>query len=450
MKRLALALVLFASLSYASPTTITDVLHQPYNSLPAAGVDVTITQTAFFNSSNQYFPSWSITIHPVTDANGNLSIQLEPNPAGQPYSVVLTYPNGVITREFWSVPVSASPLTIKQVLTTVGPTPPLGIVQLGQLAQGGAVTGNFLEWLGSTWGANTAPLGVGQGGTGAATLPAHGVLIGAGANPVNVASPGSAGQVLTSNGPNADSTFQPASGGGTSVSIDLYANAPACAASAFLFFASDAALEKICNGSSSSIWKYKGVTVTPTITSDLSSTYNFGGASVTTYPGSWLFTATTGASDNWRGKYRLVPSTPYSVVTCMEGLGPEHTFGSFGMFWTDGTKIIAFAYSNQLASAPPVLVLNQYSNATTYAGTYMQGGSGVTGGGLFCMAMIDDGTNRKEKYSFDKKNWIPIHSVGNTDFLTATGVGVVVDDAATAPVATSVQIVSVETLNSAL
>lgn len=53
-----------------------------------------------------------------------------------------------------------------------------------------------------------------HGGTGDATLTEHGVLIGEGTNPVNVTDPGTAGQVLTSNGPSADPTFQDLPGGG--------------------------------------------------------------------------------------------------------------------------------------------------------------------------------------------------------------------------------------------
>lgn len=47
-----------------------------------------------------------------------------------------------------------------------------------------------------------------NGGTGRATLAAHGILIGEGVSPVNVTTPGTAGQVLTSNGASADPTFQ--------------------------------------------------------------------------------------------------------------------------------------------------------------------------------------------------------------------------------------------------
>ncbi len=53
-------------------------------------------------------------------------------------------------------------------------------------------------------------LGVSAGGTGVTTLAAHGVVIGNGSSAVNVTSAGTAGQVLTSNGPSSDPTYQSA------------------------------------------------------------------------------------------------------------------------------------------------------------------------------------------------------------------------------------------------
>lgn len=54
----------------------------------------------------------------------------------------------------------------------------------------------------------TGTLPVANGGTGATTLAAHGVLVGNGTSAVAVTSAGTAGQVLTSNGASADPTFQ--------------------------------------------------------------------------------------------------------------------------------------------------------------------------------------------------------------------------------------------------
>lgn len=51
-------------------------------------------------------------------------------------------------------------------------------------------------------------IAVADGGTGVSTLAAHGVVVGAGASAVNVTGAGTLGQVLTSNGPSADPTFQ--------------------------------------------------------------------------------------------------------------------------------------------------------------------------------------------------------------------------------------------------
>jgi hypothetical protein len=56
-----------------------------------------------------------------------------------------------------------------------------------------------------------------HGGTGVATLAAHGVVVGNGAAAVNVTGAGTAGQVLTSNGASADPTFQNAAAVGTSI-----------------------------------------------------------------------------------------------------------------------------------------------------------------------------------------------------------------------------------------
>ncbi len=56
----------------------------------------------------------------------------------------------------------------------------------------------------------TIPINVPTGGTGNTTLDDHSVLIGAGTNPIAFAAPGTAGLVLTSNGPGADPSFQAA------------------------------------------------------------------------------------------------------------------------------------------------------------------------------------------------------------------------------------------------
>jgi hypothetical protein len=43
--------------------------------------------------------------------------------------------------------------------------------------------------------------------------------------------------------------------------------------------------------------------------------------------------------------------------------------------------------------------------------------------------IADNGTNRLCSYSVDGQNWFQFHSVGRTDFLTATEVGFFANDA---------------------
>lgn len=80
----------------------------------------------------------------------------------------------------------------------------------GQLLQSGG-TLSPPSWL------TTVP--VANGGTGANTLTAHGVLVGEGTSSVAVTSAGTAGQILTSNGASADPTFQTVVGTGSVTSV---------------------------------------------------------------------------------------------------------------------------------------------------------------------------------------------------------------------------------------
>lgn len=64
-------------------------------------------------------------------------------------------------------------------------------------------------------------LSVPNGGTGASLLTDHYVLVGSGTNAITPVSPGTAGNVLTSNGLNSDPSFQPVSGGSFVISASI-------------------------------------------------------------------------------------------------------------------------------------------------------------------------------------------------------------------------------------
>lgn len=83
---------------------------------------------------------------------------------------------------------------------------------VGNLGQALVSSGN--AGVSPTWGV----LNAAGGGTGLSTLTAHGVLIGNGTSAINVTSAGTATQVLTSNGPSADPTWQAAAAAPVGVS----------------------------------------------------------------------------------------------------------------------------------------------------------------------------------------------------------------------------------------
>lgn len=72
-----------------------------------------------------------------------------------------------------------------------------------------------------------APVSVANGGTGLTAITAHELIVGNGTSTPNLVSPGTSGQVLTSNGASADPTFQSAGGGaGTGANQNFYRFAP--------------------------------------------------------------------------------------------------------------------------------------------------------------------------------------------------------------------------------
>lgn len=84
------------------------------------------------------------------------------------------------------------------------------------MSQGGANS--------STSGGLNIPVTVPEGGTGQITFPVHTVLLGEGTSPIGNTGPGTAGQVLTSNGAGLDPTFQsaPMPSSNVNATLDFY------------------------------------------------------------------------------------------------------------------------------------------------------------------------------------------------------------------------------------
>ncbi len=90
---------------------------------------------------------------PVDVVRGAIDIYLEPTDTASPSGVAYTVSysaNGNPYTEYWNVPTSASPVTVRAIRTETVPTPNLS-VSLGQISQSGASTGYVPQWSGTSW-----------------------------------------------------------------------------------------------------------------------------------------------------------------------------------------------------------------------------------------------------------------------------------------------------------
>lgn len=176
---------------------------------------------------------------------------------------------------------------------------------------------------------------------------------------------------------------------------------------------------------------------TPNIATIGTNTFNWNGAGTATVSGALNFTTTNTSAGgfNLEGLYDVVPATPYSfTLQCIPNVGwivvgpGSDPFASCGLFWTDGTKAVDFVF--QAA---------QNVQGRLISRTYSTGTSGVSNQTIGAVALaypmaslylkiVDDGTNHKSYYSSDGVNFSLFESVLRGAFLTATGVGITIQN----------------------
>lgn len=122
-------------------------------------------------------------------------------------------------------------------------------------------------------------------------------------------------------------------------------------------------------------------------------------------------------------RYRTAPSVPYTITALfhMNGIHGVN-FLRFGLVFrqsSDG-KI---AYGGlRTDSAADAIVSSKYTNSTTFSADYATVAPG-TRERFIWLRINDNNTNRIISYSWDGINFIQLHSVVRTDFLTADQVG---------------------------
>jgi len=141
--------LLLLALPAMGGTRIRDTVYYAVNGEKAAG-QVTITWPSFKSGSRTVVAGRMV----LQLTAGVLSADLEPNdaaiPAGTSYTVTYQLSEGSRSTEWWVVPTSAGVKTISDVRVTTVPTPGM-TVNLTQISQSGAETGQVVGWNGTAW-----------------------------------------------------------------------------------------------------------------------------------------------------------------------------------------------------------------------------------------------------------------------------------------------------------
>lgn len=128
---------------------------------------------------------------------------------------------------------------------------------------------------------------------------------------------------------------------------------------------------------------------------------------------------------------KTAPATPYTITACLQASFVTNNNGQCGLCFrqsSDG-KLVTFCPVWVGASIGGFYIrVAKYTNATTYSTDYiLHGGTGLLAMDRFYLRIADNGTNRICSLSQDGENFVEIHSVSRTDYLTADEVGFFVD-----------------------
>ncbi len=156
---------------------------------------------------------------------------------------------------------------------------------------------------------------------------------------------------------------------------------------------------------------------------------NQGGATATDYTNGVYFKAPAGAGTSFRIFKKAAPGTPYTITAAFVWAGQTVDFHQFGLcFRESGSgKLVSVVVACIASVTPeiPLIISQKFTNATTFSANYLVSSNLKFNfsSGLIWLRIADDGANRIASISPDGVNWIAIHTVGRTDFITADEVG---------------------------
>lgn len=151
---------------------------------------------------------------------------------------------------------------------------------------------------------------------------------------------------------------------------------------------------------------------------------NQGGASAVETNGGIHMSCPSSGSTNIRALVKSAPATPYTITAAFLPRFFGISAFDVGLVFRqsgDGKLIVLELNGDNGVPSGLSLTSAKLNSPTSWNANYVS--IGALHQGLFWFQISDDGANRIWRFSADGQNWLDLHSVGRTDFLTADEVG---------------------------
>lgn len=171
----------------------------------------------------------------------------------------------------------------------------------------------------------------------------------------------------------------------------------------------------------------KNLTQTSLLTPPIDSQFswiNQNGASLNSSEVGSAIIIPAGGGDNWRVREKAIPSAPPYTITALMSM--MSTGGYFGVtFRNNGAGTLAgiFPYNFSVTSAVNSRVYVRKMTSPTVTSADYVADQLLMAFDFIWVRIRDDGVNRISSLSKDGVNFMQVHSVARTDFLTADRVG---------------------------
>lgn len=170
-------------------------------------------------------------------------------------------------------------------------------------------------------------------------------------------------------------------------------------------------------------WEYWGPVFKMTPPPALSnwSLLNQGAATIEDFRGGVRINIPASTAAGIRGFYKAAPARPYKITVAFYCI-PGQSDGSHCCFGWRQSSNSALAVIRLRRANPVTLNSSKYTNETTFSAEYVSGGVNAQpflGSAVLWLQFEEDNTKRYVRYSTDGLQFVELHSVTRTDFLTA-------------------------------